>query len=376
MRHQMPNGGARHHIALVDDDRALLKVFSVYLEDNYQVSSFSDPVRAVQAIQSGHFDLVISDIHMPGLDGLALRRHLSRDPSTDIVPFVFLTAQDGALVQERAALLGIDDYLVKPVKKAQLCRVVDRVLRRNARVRAQLGNRLDESITDCLRPAVPARLGDWRFASMARSASAGGGDFIHYRQYGDRITLLLGDAMGHGEQAKFFAHAHAGFLHGLLSSFPDSVSPAVLLARISDAMRVEPVLKTAMMSCIVAQLDPKGILRCAAAAHPAPLYVDAEGARVVEVGGLPPGLMTSYQYAERRIELKQGARLLLYTDGLFDGARGSRSGESLEKEVTDILSNSITAKLESAATQLERCFDRATAGPPEDDATFVIIERG
>jgi len=375
MSNLSPKAYACRSIALIDDDRALLQVFSAYLKDDYEVSVFSDPLSAMEAIRSEQFDLVISDIHMPGLDGLALRRHLSSDPSTDIVPFVFLTAQDGALVQDRAALLGIDDYLIKPVKKSQLRRVVDRVLRRNARVRARLGDRLDQSITDCLRPALPDRLGEWRFAFMSRSASAGGGDFIHFRQYDDQITLLVGDAMGHGEQAKFFAHAHAGFLHGLLSAFPEASPPAAVLARISDAMLVEPVLKAAMLSCIVLQLKPDGSLCCAAAGHPAPVLVDEQGTRAIKVGGLLPGLMTDYKYAERRLIMRQRARLLLYTDGLFDAPGASRSRESLEREIFGILLDSAGDDLGTAAARIEGCFDMATAGALEDDATFVLLER-
>jgi phosphoserine phosphatase RsbU/P len=66
------------------------------------------------------------------------------------------------------------------------------------------------------------------------AAEAGGGDFISHTQTTDQACLVLVDVVGQGVAAKFFAHAHAGYIGGLLHSRPDAWEPANLWRAISQ----------------------------------------------------------------------------------------------------------------------------------------------
>ena len=215
-------------VATIDDDPSQLSVIGAYLSDSYQVMPFSQPEEAVERLRRSPPDLVLADIRMPGMDGLELRRRLAQDPATELVPFIFMTESRDDMVREQADLLGIDDFLLKPVRKRQLLAAVQRTLYRSRSLRARLGHRIDAAITEALRPKLPATLGCWRAEVRSVAAEAGGGDFISHTQTTDQACLVLVDVMGHGVAAKFFAHAHAGYIGGLLHSRPDAWEPANL----------------------------------------------------------------------------------------------------------------------------------------------------
>ena len=78
-----------------------------------------------------------------------------------------------------------------------------------------MGELLDQRMTSALRPLLPASdIHGYQLALQTRAAAVGGGDFLLVK---DRV-LWLGDVMGHDTDAKFFAHAYAGYLRGLLTA--------------------------------------------------------------------------------------------------------------------------------------------------------------
>ena len=245
-------------IAIIDDDISMLSVMEVYLKDDYDVTLFEDPEEAIVKISNSDFDLVISDIVMPNIDGLSLRKKLSATPNTSTLPFIFLSANDDFDTQNLAVDSGIDDYLVKPARRNQLLLTIRRVLNRSKKLKQELGQRLDQEITNSLRPELPSSISNFRIAVRSRSASAGGGDFIFYQPNINKNGFILGDIMGHGEQAKFFAHAHAGFFQGLLANVLPNSSPAQWLKALSVAADENTLLNKTLATCIGIQLQEDG----------------------------------------------------------------------------------------------------------------------
>jgi two-component system response regulator MprA len=117
-------------VLLVDDDARILRMLQRTLAaEGYDVSVAADGGAALVQIERSLPDLVVLDVAMPGLDGLAVTRRLraKRLP----VPILLLTARDA--LEERVAGLdaGADDYLVKPFELAELTARVRALLRRN-----------------------------------------------------------------------------------------------------------------------------------------------------------------------------------------------------------------------------------------------------
>ena len=119
-------------VLVVDDDPKTVLLIRAYLErEGYQVLSASDGLSALRAIREGEPDLVVLDLMLPELDGMAVMR-LAREESS--VPILMLSAR-GA-VNDRVGGLGggADDYMAKPFAPAELLARVDAILRRMSRV--------------------------------------------------------------------------------------------------------------------------------------------------------------------------------------------------------------------------------------------------
>ncbi|HYN78924.1 MAG TPA: SpoIIE family protein phosphatase [Lamprocystis sp. (in: g-proteobacteria)] len=361
-------------VAVIDDDPVQLRVISAYLSDAYQVIAFAKPLMALEQLRRAPPDLVLADIHMPDLDGLELRRRLGDDPATELVPFIFMTETRDEMVREQADLLGIDDFLLKPVRKRRLVDAVARTLYRSRSLRARLGHRIDAAITEALKPKLPLELGRWRAVVRSVAAEAGGGDFISFTQSAEEACVVLVDVMGHGVAAKFFAHAHAGYIGGLLHSRSEAWEPANLCRAISKRVFEDKLNQYSLLTCVAVRLAAAGVMEVACAGHPAPLLLDGAGAHQLDIGGALPGLQLDPVYDTLSFKLNAGERLLLFTDGLFDGALTGPGRKALEQDLLATAGNSLDVPLAEQADALMKTFFAATGDIPRDDATIILLE--
>lgn len=114
---------------VVEDDRAINKLVCFYLTNNgYEAIGYYDGEEALNAFGEDHFDMIISDIMMPKMDGFELAeqiRLLDKD-----IPILFMSALDDKPSKTKGYSLGIDDYVVKPFDADILMLRVAALLRR------------------------------------------------------------------------------------------------------------------------------------------------------------------------------------------------------------------------------------------------------
>lgn len=117
------------NILIVEDDTGLNRLIRTVLEKNgYAPVSAFNGAEGMEKFENQCFDLIISDIMMPAMDGFefaAAVRRLNKN-----VPILFVTAKDAFDAKERSFKLGIDDYMVKPVDVKELLLRVGALLRR------------------------------------------------------------------------------------------------------------------------------------------------------------------------------------------------------------------------------------------------------
>lgn len=116
-------------VLVVEDDRDLNKTLCAFLNQNgYEATGCLSTREAYDALYGNLYDLIISDIMMPDIDGFEFAetvRGLNQD-----VPIMFMTARDDFGAKQRGFRIGIDDYMVKPVDLNELLLRIGALLRR------------------------------------------------------------------------------------------------------------------------------------------------------------------------------------------------------------------------------------------------------
>ena len=116
-------------ILLAEDDEALNALVEFALrESGYEVVACKNGAEALQALERQAFDMILTDIMMPGADGFALAEAVRKKDTR--IPILFMTAKSDKYSQILGYRLGIDDYVVKPFDVEVLTLKVDAVFRR------------------------------------------------------------------------------------------------------------------------------------------------------------------------------------------------------------------------------------------------------
>lgn len=118
-----------HKILIVEDDVELRQLFShVLLKNGYTVLGVSNGQEALDAMEQSYYDLIISDVMMPVMDGFELVQQLRADHH--VTPVLMITAKDTFEDMRLGFLSGTDDYMVKPVNVNEMVLRVGALLRR------------------------------------------------------------------------------------------------------------------------------------------------------------------------------------------------------------------------------------------------------
>lgn len=133
-------------ILIAEDDQELRQLFAHVLRKNgYQVEGVSNGQEALDALDNTYFDLIISDVMMPQMDGYTLVSQL-REAGIN-TPVLMVTAKDAFDDMRQGFLSGTDDYMVKPVNVNEMVLRVGALLRRAQMIhecRQTLGNTVME----------------------------------------------------------------------------------------------------------------------------------------------------------------------------------------------------------------------------------------
>lgn len=134
-------------ILIAEDDRELRLLFSHVLTKNgYSVRDVENGKEALDAVRSDYYDLIISDIMMPVMDGYELVRSLRE--SENHTPVLMITAKDAFDAMQLGFMSGTDDYMVKPINVNEMILRVGALLRR-AQLISERRLTIGETIMEC-----------------------------------------------------------------------------------------------------------------------------------------------------------------------------------------------------------------------------------
>lgn len=116
-------------ILIVDDSASIRQTVKITLTgQGHEVSEAADGSEGLQKAAEANYQLVITDLNMPQMDGLTMIKHLRAKADYAGVPILFLTTESDAGIKQQAKAAGATGWLTKPFDPDQLGRVVTKVL--------------------------------------------------------------------------------------------------------------------------------------------------------------------------------------------------------------------------------------------------------
>lgn len=165
-------------ILVVDDERQITRMLRAALQGSgYEVSLANNGLEGLQRFEEGRPDLIISDLAMPGMNGLELTQAVRRVAET---PIIVLSVRDTDAMKIKALDEGADDYLTKPFSMPELL----------ARVRAQLRRKSADEPAE-----TRIELGDFAIDSDAHTATVRG-SAVHLTPKEFELLLLFARSPG------------------------------------------------------------------------------------------------------------------------------------------------------------------------------------
>ena len=126
-------------ILLIEDNPEMLENTKAILElANYQVITATNGKEGLDAAESSIPDIIICDVMMPELDGYGTLYLLSKNQTTQNIPFIFLTAKAERSDYRKGMELGADDYITKPFSNIELLNAVDSRLKKTESLKKEI----------------------------------------------------------------------------------------------------------------------------------------------------------------------------------------------------------------------------------------------
>jgi two-component system chemotaxis response regulator CheY len=117
------------NILTVDDSASIRLTTNVALSNaGYTVTEAINGAEGIAKATAGHYDLIVTDLNMPVMDGLTMIRELRKIPSQTGVPIIFLTTESDGSIKEQAKAAGATGWLTKPFDPDNLVKIVRKVL--------------------------------------------------------------------------------------------------------------------------------------------------------------------------------------------------------------------------------------------------------
>jgi sigma-B regulation protein RsbU (phosphoserine phosphatase) len=322
-------------VLLVDDQLLIGEAVRRMLapEKDVQYRSLNDPTQALAIAKEFEPTVILIDLVMPQMDGLELVSQFRSDPDTTRIPLIVLSSMEEAATKAQAFKHGANDYLVKlPDRLELLARVryhsagYVSMLQRDAaydalrRSQQLLADDLDQAaryVQSLLPEPVDEGLStSWRFIP---SASLGGDAFGYHWLDENTFVVYLLDVAGHGVGAALLSVSVLNILRSGSLRKTDFSDPGQVLSRLNDAFRMQDHGGKFFTIWYGVYKPSTRTLRWAGGGHPpAQLFVPGEPAQELASCGPMPGVLPDLVYETRTAQVPPGARLLVFSDGLYE----------------------------------------------------------
>ena len=329
-------------------------------------------------------DMVLSDINMPGMDGLTL---LEQIPHVDPKIRAVMVSAYGDMKNIRTAMnRGAFDFVTKPIDFEDLRVTIERTLRHMMEWREALASRdklvalqneLDvaQKIQQSVLPTEFPISDQYEIDGHMLAAREVGGDFYDVlRLENGRVGLSVADVSDKGVPAALFMMSTLTLLKG---SAIGVGAPAAVLTEVNDLLNEEN--EAAMfVTLLYAVFNPaNGLLNYANGGHNPPIIVHPDGNSDIlpSTGGIALGVAPGFEYAESAVTLDPGDTIILYTDGVTEAMNAEGEEFGLDR-LRNLFTNSpLKSPKETNTAIFEAVSAFAGETPQSDDITCLAFRR-
>jgi sigma-B regulation protein RsbU (phosphoserine phosphatase) len=326
-------------VLLIDDQAIVGESVRRMLADerDIELQFCQQPARAIEAANAFRPTVILQDLVMPDIDGLQLVKFFRANKPTRDVPMIVLSSKEEPVIKAKAFALGANDYLVKlPDKLEVVARIryhsrgyINLLERNEAYERlAESQRELAAEVAQAARyvqSLLPATLTDrvrieWRFVPSTQL----GGDMFGYHWIDpDHLALYLLDVSGHGVGSSLLAVSAHNLLAAQSLQGADCRDPGQVLTRLNDVFPMEKQDNKYFTIWYGVYRPADRTLAYSNAGHPSALLYhgpapEAESMEELASVGPAVGVAPEFPFDTMKVQLAPHARLLLFSDGVFE----------------------------------------------------------
>ena len=350
----------------------------------YEFAFAQDGHEALERLKEDRgIDMVMSDINMPGMDGLTLLDQIPKvDPN---IRAVIVSAYDDIGNIRTAMNRGAFDFLVKPIDFDDFKVTIEKTLShlellhdalstRDRLVAVQRELDVASRIQQSILPTVFPDMSGYQVFGHMEPAREIGGDFYDVADLGGgRIGLTVADVSDKGVPAALFMMSSRTLMKGATSVISD---PADVLVEVNTLLEADNQAQM-FVTLIYVVLDLKtGTMRYANGGHNPPLIVHPDGSStLLSRGGLVLGFMPGFTYTQQVATLAPGDIAVLYTDGVTEAMNPVNEEFGIER-LKAVFAGRQPKSARAASDAIFKAVHAFTGNTPQsDDITCLIVLR-
>lgn len=367
-------------ILLVEDEPPVAKLFQFTLQrEGFEVAVATNGKEGIELAKKEIFDLILSDIMMPVIDGYQFRKLILEESHLRNIPFVFLTAKGSEDDILSGYDLGIDEYIIKTsppkIVIAKLKAILAAKKKRESEVVEELTKAVD-SLGSRVVPDSCPELETYKIKHWHKPfKDTPGGDFIDYIEIDENnLLVVLGDVMGKKWNAWYFALPYAGYIRSSVRVTTESsneISPAKILEQVNKTVYKDERISEIFTTISIVLINKSENFVQYAGAGDLPLLLKSNLSGQVEKifsPGLLLGFSETSEYSNVQIKLDKDDQLYLFTDGIIEAE--NQNGEFLGLDnFIDLLSKNNSLK------EIETEMKNYTASNFSDDLSLIQIQK-
>lgn len=385
-------------LLVVEDEKAIRDSIVAYFEDSgYRILEAANGTEGLAIFEQEQPDLVISDLRMPGMDGLYLLNRIGEN--TENIPVIVVSGAGVMTDVVEALRLGAADYLMKPVVDLSVLehsveRALERslLLKENHRYREQLEQRNKEleahvdrlkldlqagrAVQQRLLPRYELIQGSYHVCHDMEPSTYLSGDLVDYFELGtSKLVFYIADVSGHGASSALITLLIKTQIDRYRDELENETSdivmnPGHLMRQINlELLKTQTGKHATMFYGVIDTLEDT--MDYSIAAHfPTPILSTESESIVIEPESLAVGLFDDASYVTHHIDLTGFRQLTLLSDGIFELMDENSLAEK-EKRLLELAQDRTHTMLDYLA-QLRK--DGSTVDAPDDITVLAVTK--